>query len=148
MTGLPDVPVEAQIADLERRWTAAFQRRDIAEMQRFLSDRYALIIAVQGMPLQVVPRNAWLESLDDYRIEEVGIDHIHVRAYGDVAVVVMLWRQRATLHGADRSAQFALTDIWLREADGWRLVERHSSRPEHPGAARPPAVPLECDLCE
>ena len=77
MSYVPEIPVEAQIANLERKWAAAFQSRDIAEMQRFLSDRYALIIAVQGMPLQVVPRNAWLESLNDYEIEEVGIDHIH-----------------------------------------------------------------------
>ena len=47
----------------------------------------------------------------------------------------MLWRQRASLRGADRSAQFTLTDIWVKQANGWRLAERHSSRPEHP--ARP-----------
>ena len=148
MTSLPDIPVEAHIADLERRWTAAFQRKDVAEMQRFLADGYALIIAVQGERLQIVPRNAWFESLEDYQIEDAAIDQIYVRAYGDVAVAVMLWRQKASLRGADRSAQFTLTDIWVKQANGWRLAERHSSRPEHPGSARPPASPLECELCE
>jgi ketosteroid isomerase-like protein len=148
MSTLPDLPVEAQIADLERRWTAAFQRKDIAAMQRFLGDGYALIIAVEGERLQVVPRNAWFDSLEDYEIQEAAIDQIYVRAFGDVAVAVMLWRQKASLRGADRSAQFTLTDVWVRQANGWRLAERHSSRPEHPGSARPPASPLECGLCE
>ena len=148
MSTVPDLPVEAQIADLERRWTAAFQRKDIAAMQRFLADGYALIIAVEGERLQVVPRNAWFESLEDYEIDEAAIDQIYVRAYGDVAVAVMLWRQKASLRGADRTAQFTLTDIWVKQANGWRLAERHSSRPEHPGSARPQANPLECELCE
>ena len=55
-------------------------------MQRFLADGYALIIAVEGERLQVVPRNAWFESLEDYEIDEAAIDQIYVRAYGDVAV--------------------------------------------------------------
>jgi ketosteroid isomerase-like protein len=148
MNHVSELPVEAQIADLERRWTAAFQHKDVTEMQRYLADGYALIIAVQGERLQIVPRNAWFESLEDYEITEAGIDQIYVRMYGEVAVVSMLWRQKASLHGADRSAQFALTDIWVKQANGWRLAERHSSRPEHPGAARPAATPLECNLCE
>ena len=107
------------------------------------------IIAVQGERLQIVPRNAWFESLGGLPdSKRPTIDQIYVRVYGEVAVVSMLWRQKASLHGADRSAQFALTDIWVKQANGWRLAERHSSRPEHPGAARPAAFPLECNLCE
>lgn len=148
MPPLPEIPVEAHIAGLERRWTAAFQRKDVAEMQRYLAEGYALIIAVQGAPLQIVPRNAWFESLEDYAIEEAAIDQIYISVYGDVAVVDMLWRQKASLRGADRSAQFNLTDIWVKQDDDWLLAERHSSRPEHPGTARPLAFPLECELCE
>ncbi len=147
MNAYEDHPVEAQISALERQWAAAFQAKDIFALQNLMADGYALIIGVQGMPLQVVPRNAWLEDLHDYEISNVSIDHIHVRAYGDVAVAVMLWRQEARLGGQDRSAQFMLTDIWVRQNGEWRMVERHSSRPEHPGAARPHAMDLECAAC-
>ncbi len=147
MNASSELPVEAQISALEREWAAAFQAKDIFALQNLMADGYALIIGVQGMPLQVVPRNAWLEDLHDYQINLVSIDHIHVRAYGDVAVAVMLWRQEATLGGRDRSAQFMLTDIWVRQNGEWRMAERHSSRPEHPGAARPQTLDLECDVC-
>jgi len=143
-----ELPLEATISNLERQWAAAFQRKDMAALQGMMADGYALIIAVEGLPLQVVPRDAWLEALATYEITEASVDHIHVRLYDCVAVVVMLWRQKATLNGEDRTAVFMLTDIWV-EADGkWRLAERHSSRPEHPGAARPQTQVLECDECD
>ena len=87
-------------------------------------------------------RNAWLEALEHYEIQEASVDHIHVRIYDCVAVALMLWRQKATLDGADRSAVFMLTDIWVDVGGEWKLAERHSSRPEHPGAARPQPKPL------
>jgi ketosteroid isomerase-like protein len=138
-----DLHDEAKVADLERQWAAAYARKDIAGLQRLMADGYALIIAVEGLPLQVVPRDAWLESLDAYEIDDVWIDQVYVRIHESVAVVAVLWRQTARLHGQDRSAQFALVDVWVRQEHGWRIAERHSSRPEHLGAARPPAIPAE-----
>lgn len=137
---------EADVAELERRWAAAFAKKDISALQKLMADGYNLVIAVEGMPLQVVPRNAWLESLDAYSIEAAQIEQMHVRVYGNVAVTVLLWRQEASLHGRDRSARFMLTDVWVKQASGWKLAERHSSRPEHPGAARPPAFPLDAEI--
>ena len=142
-----DLPVEAQISNLERQWAAAFQRKDVTALQKMMAEGYSLVIAVENLPLQVVPRNAWLEALADYSITETSVDHIHVRMYGDVAVAVMLWRQKATLHGVDRTAVFMLTDIWVNVDGESRLAERHSSRPEHPGAARPQTQTLECNIC-
>ncbi len=134
---LLDMPEEAEVVEMERQWAAAFQNKDIAGLQHLMANNYALIIAVKGRPLQIIPRNAWLEGLDAYEIEEIGIDQVYVRIYECVAVVSMLWRQKAKLRGLDRSAQFSLVDVWVREEDGWRIAQRHSSRPEHVGAARP-----------
>ena len=142
-----ELPLEATISNLERQWAAAFQRKDIAAMQDMMADGYALVIAVQNLPLQVVGRNAWLAALDDYQISEASVEHIHVRIYDCVAVAVMLWRQVATLHGEDRSGLMMLTDIWVDVSGEWKLAERHSSRPEHPGAARPQTETRECDVC-
>lgn len=142
-----EIRVEARISKLEREWAAAFQAKDVTALQDLMADGYALIIAVEGMPLQVVPRNAWLERLNDYEIDCVSIDHIHVRIYNSVAVVVMLWCQEARLRGQDRSGQLMLTDIWVQQNGEWRLAERHSSRPEPASVMHPPADALECDLC-
>ena len=147
MNKLDERPVEARISALERQWAVAFQAKDVAALQNLMADGYALIIAVEGKPLQIVPRNAWFERLNDYEIASISIDHIYVRIYGSMAVVVMLWRQEATLAGNDRSGQLMLTDIWVQQDGEWRIAERHSSRPEPATVARPPSETLECDLC-
>lgn len=138
-----ELPLEATISNLERQWAAAFARKDIPALQNMMAEGYSLVIAVEGLPLQVMGRSAWLEALTHYDIEEAAVDHIHVRIYDCVAVALMLWRQKASLRGADRTATFMLTDIWVDVSGEWKLAERHSSRPEHPGAARPPTQSLD-----
>jgi len=125
------------VLEAERQWAAAIQRRDAAAMPQFLADGYFLAIAVQGQPLVIVPREAWLGTLEVYVTHSVSLDDPHVHVYGDTAVVVMLYTQQATVAGKDRSGQFLITDIWLRTPRGWRVAERHSSRPEPASAARP-----------
>ncbi len=128
---------EQQIIEMERQWAAAIQKQDVAAMSNFLSGRYFLAIGVQGEALKIVPREAWLGTLKFYVTTSFKIDDIHVHVYGDTAVALMLYSQKATVKGQDRSAQFLITDVWIKEAGGWRVAERHSSRPEQPVAARP-----------
>ena len=127
----------AEVLDLERRWATAIQNRDTSAMSKFLGDDYFLAIAVQGSPIAVVPRAAWLATLKDYITESFSIDDSKVQTYGDVAIVRMLFTQKASVRGQDRSGQFFITDVWVRTASGWRVMERHSSRPEPQTVARP-----------
>jgi ketosteroid isomerase-like protein len=125
------------VLEAERQWAAAIQRRDAPAMSQFLADGYFLAIAVQGQPLAIVPRESWLRTLEVYVTHSVSLDDHHVHVYGDTAVVIMLYTQQATVAGKDRSGQFLITDIWVRTPAGWRVAERHSSRPEPAAAARP-----------
>ena len=130
---------EQEIVGLEKKWNAAIQSQDVAAMSQFLADSYFLAVAIQDRPLEVVPRERWLENLKFYKIHSHSIDDIKVHVYGDTAVVLMLFTQKATVGRAqvDRSAQFLITDIWVRRKEGWRVAERHSSRPEQPPPPRP-----------
>jgi ketosteroid isomerase-like protein len=134
----PPLPQTAdQFAALERDWAAAIQKQDVASMERFLSPQYSLFIAVQGERLKVIPRAAWLDTLKVYETKAFTIDDLQAHAYGDTAIVLMLCTQQATVKGQDRSGQFLITDVWVKGASGWRVTERHSSRPEPKMAARP-----------
>lgn len=130
---------EQEIVELEKRWNNAIQSQDLPQMGQFLADGYFLAVGLQGQPLQVVPRQRWLENLKFYKIHSHSIDDIKVNLYGDTAVVLMLFTQKATVGRAavDRSAQFLITDIWVKQKGGWRVAERHSSRPEQPPPPRP-----------
>jgi ketosteroid isomerase-like protein len=128
---------EHDILELEKQWATAIQHQDSAQMNHFLADSYFLAIGIQGQPFQIVPREAWLEGLKHYRTESFSIDDIRVHAYGVTAVVLMLFTQKATVRGHDRSGQFVITDIWFKQNLGWRVTERHSSRPESQAGTRP-----------
>lgn len=127
-----------EVRTAEREWNAAIDRRDAAAMQRFLAPTYFLAVAVQGRPLQIVPREVWLGNLELYDIRAYNIDDMRVNVYGNVAIVTMLFTQDAVVgpERRERSAQFFLTDVWVRLSDGWRVSERHSSRPEQPSPGR------------
>ena len=134
---VPPSRSEEQIVALEKQWATAIQRQDTSVMAQFLSEHYSLVIGVQGEGLKVVTRTAWLDTLKVYKTKSFSIDDLHVQVYGDTAVVFMLFTQQATVKGQDRSAQFTITDVWVKEAAGWRVAERHSSRPEAKTASRP-----------
>jgi len=140
---MSDAPVNPslleEITEMEMEWAAAIQGQDAAAMQAILADDSALVVGIQGQPLKVVAREPLLATLPGYQVESFAIDDIRVTAYGDVVVAVMLYTQKATADGQDRSAQFFLTDIWVKTPTGWRVAERHSSRPE-PLPPAPPAT--------
>lgn len=113
------------------------QARDLARLNALVTDDFFVTIAAQGMPLQTTPRERWLSVMPAYEIQSINIDDIRATLYDQIAVVSLLWSQRATVNGNDRSGTFFITDIWRKTADGWRVAERHSSRPEPAAAARP-----------
>jgi ketosteroid isomerase-like protein len=139
-TALVDPVVLEEITEMEMQWASAIQGQDAAAMQAILADDCVLVTGIQRQPLKVVAREPLLATLPGYRVESFSIDDIRVTRYGDLAVAVVLYTQKATAQGQDRSAQFLLTDIWVKTPAGWRVAERHSSRPELPPAAELPAV--------
>ena len=119
-----------QIVDLQQQWVAANKNRDDKRISQLQADGFFLAVGMQGAPLRIVAREAWMENLKSYLTESYNIDDMRVSVYGDTAVVLMLFTQKATAGGRDRSAQFVITDIWVKRRGGWRVAERHSSRPE------------------
>ena len=118
---------QEEIIDLEKSFATAIKSQDTMQAKKFLLDTYFLAIGVQGMPIQIVSREQWLSGLKDYVTESFFIDDIKVNIYGSTAVAIVMYSQKATVHGQDRSAQFMLSDIWLKGDNGWMIAERHSS---------------------
>ncbi|CAN5219551.1 hypothetical protein BH09BAC2_BH09BAC2_10170 [soil metagenome] len=125
------------IIDLEKSFASAIQSQDTAQTKKFLSDTYFLTIGVHGIPLQIVLREQWLSGLKDYVTESFSHDDIKVNIYDNTAVAILLFSQKATVRGQNRSGQFMLTDIWIKVGNDWRITERHSSRPENQDIIRP-----------
>ena len=122
---------ESAVLAAEDRWLEAILARDMNAAEAILHPDYRLIIGIEGHPLRIMPRAQWLAILPDYRITNCSITDRQVSIYGDIAVVILLWSQTATVPGdRDISGHFLITDIWHNSPQGWRVIERHSSRQE------------------
>lgn len=137
----------AALLAAEHSWTAAIAAHDLSALERIIAPEYRLIVGVSGKPLQVMSRERWLGSIHLYQFESVAFEDVQTTAAGEIGIVTLLWTQKASVNGIDRSATFFITDLWRREQGVWRVFERHSSRPEAPTASsemlselsRPPA---------
>ena len=118
---------------LESEWIRAIREQDLPALDRVLAPDFTYTVAVAGKPLATMARDAYLRRAKDYAIRESRFDEILVRTYGNVAVVNCRYSHKASLHGRDRSAEFFLTDTWVKLDGQWLAAARASSRPEHPG---------------
>jgi ketosteroid isomerase-like protein len=126
------VGLDAQISDRTDRWQFTIQARDPEGAARFLSDDYALVI-LQPQPA-VVRRDEWLRMLPDYVVSGYSVEERIVEAGNDLCTVFQRVDQTALVKGVERSGMFILVDVWVREADDWRVWRRHST-PLSAGAA-------------
>ena len=99
--------------------------RDHAIAERVLHDGYALVL-VQPTPA-IMPRQRWLDVLDDYIVHDYAVEESHIHQDGSTAAVLQRVRMSATVLGEDRSGLFVLSDVWRRGHDGWRIWRRHST---------------------
>jgi ketosteroid isomerase-like protein len=129
----------AEIRRLENEWIRSMREQDLAALDRVLAPDFTYTVAVAGRPLSTIDRDAYIHRAKGYAVSASHFEENLVRAYGDVAVVSSRYFQTATLHGKDRSAEFLLTDTWVRRDGQWKAAARVSSRPEHPSHAAPPA---------
>ena len=107
-------------------WQRSIVSRDAEAAAEFLHPDYALVLV---QPVEaVMPRDVWLATLHDYVVHEYAILVSIVDEREGVATVLQRVRMRATVRGEDRSGEFILSDVWLREPGGdWRVWRRHST---------------------
>jgi hypothetical protein len=100
---------------------------DVAKCSTILSEDYSLVEAFATKPLQVVLRDAWLDRVKNGEFAVAAIDDVVVADHGTAAVAMVLFTCSA--QAGSKGTQSVATDVWRQEQAGWRLVQRHMSRP-------------------
>ena len=100
-------------------------------LQLVLDPDYALVRV--NPALGVMPRQQWLEVLEDYVVHEYIVDEQQIDQDGDEAAVLTKVQMLATVLGEPRNGTFVISDIWRRRDGRWRVWRRHSTRcpPRH-----------------
>ena len=113
----------AELVELEHELAEAVRRHDTERLERLLAEEFTLDGAAG-----VLDRDAFLAAAaGPYRIEEFAYEELDPEVYGDTAVCVSRYRQRARLDGRDVSGTMHVTDVWVRRDARWQIVRRHAS---------------------
>jgi len=118
---------------LEQAWSAAFQKHDLAAIERLLAEEY---VGVDGRG--VVSNRA--DELNEARERPAGapplpmeilgeqITDVQARVYGETAVVTALNTVSARTPEGQSTIRYRRSTVWVRRAGRWQCVHFHASR--------------------
>lgn len=119
----PASSVEDEIKRIEIEWGEAFERRDMAALDRFMADEY-----VVTDPLGNVRSKAEsLAAIESNKVlfESTKSDNVHVRINGDTAIVTGRSTFRGRYKGWSLCGQYQYTDVLVKRDGYWKAVSSH-----------------------
>jgi hypothetical protein len=117
---------EQELIDLEKAWTEAVVKRDLAFFDRITADEHTLT-APDGTVMTKAQQVALVKS-GEYTVTSAVQDAIKVWIYGDVAVVTGLCTEKSQFKGKDSSGQYRWTDTFIKRDGRWQCVATHASK--------------------
>lgn len=119
----------AQVEKLEREWSAAFLRHDVAAIDRILADDF---VGIDGRGFV----SGKAEELDEARPHPAGdfevlseqLSEVHVRVYGNMAIVNAINTESARFKGEAFTPRYRRTTVWVKRGGRWQCVSFHASR--------------------
>jgi ketosteroid isomerase-like protein len=116
----------AALAQLQHDWMEAVQKRNMDRLEEIVGAGFRFT-AVHLNP-EPMTRAHWMAAArEGYTILSFAYEHMDIDVFGDTGIVHARYSQVASYEHTPLSNVFRLTDIWHREADGWKVVARHSS---------------------
>jgi hypothetical protein len=114
------------VRDLEREWRDALIAKDEATIRRLIHPQFKLV-GIRSTGSVAVNLEQWIEALKrmDIASLEVRVTECVQLEKVIVATVDAQWKVRYLGQLIDE--RVLLTDVWIREGDGWQVLRRHSS---------------------
>jgi Domain of unknown function (DUF4440) len=120
-----------QFQALETQVSGAIQIKNTAALDQLLAKDFTFSLFLVGRAPEVLNRDEWLKTADNYTLTGFELRYLSVRVFGNVAVVRLQPNRKATAGTTiDRSGEFAVVDIWTKDGSAWKLSSRYLSRPD------------------
>lgn len=126
------VDVEKAIAQLERNWMDAIQKKDAAALERLIADD-ATLVDSDGRSLTKAAHIAEVKSRD-IKIESFTLDPVKVRVFGDIAMATSGDTEKSQFKGKDSSGHYIWTDIYIKRNGRWQAIAAQNARLPQPKA--------------
>jgi ketosteroid isomerase-like protein len=115
--------VEAAIQSANSSFYRAFSAGDYAAMAKLWAERAPISCVHPGMPALLgreAVMESWRQILNGSAPFVMRADHTQVLMHGELAIVTCYEGN------ADQPAHLAATNVFVLEADAWRLVHHHA----------------------
>ena len=114
---------EQEIRKIEQDWVAAIKGKDGSFLQRLEADDYVMT-GPDGLVLDKASDIKDVTSGDTV-FDELKIDSLKVRFYGNTAITNGVGTAKAHQHDKDVSGQYAWTDVFVKQDGQWKAVSAH-----------------------
>jgi ketosteroid isomerase-like protein len=119
----PVISAEEEIRHVEIEWGEAFERKDVATLDRLMADEYFLTdplgnVRSKAETLAAIQRNEVL-------FQSTSSDGVNVRVTGDTAVVTGRSTFRGRYKGWSMAGQYQYTDVLVKRSGSWKAVASH-----------------------
>ena len=121
-----DEKTKKELEQLSWDWMNAWKANDMVLLEKILAPDYRLLALING-ELVSINREKWLKTVPMYIPKSFRYYDFDIRVYGNTAIVQSKFDQEATLNGQDRSGTFQVTDVWVKNKNGWQVVHRHTT---------------------
>jgi uncharacterized protein (TIGR02246 family) len=111
---------EQAIRKIEQDWIAAIAKRDAAYMAQIEADDYMLT----GPDGKLLNKQEDIKNVTtgDTVFDDVRIDDVKIRFYGDTAIANGLGTIKAHMKQEDLSGQYSWTDVFVKQNGQWKAV--------------------------
>jgi len=120
----------AELQRLEKVWNEAHEQGDAAPLEQIWADD--LEIAVPRMRVMTRSDAATFARSGRMKFLSYRTSDIHVRVYGDAAVVTGRLQRERTLNGQSVSDDWRFTKTYIRQNGKWRVVNFQASEAAQP----------------
>ena len=110
--------VADDILALQRAFDEAELNADVARLGELLAEDF-LSIGEQGF---VLGKREWIGRHGEFRYLSIQTSEVDVRRYGEAVIVRCVQRNRASWRGEPMALAVRLSQVWIRQPAGWRIV--------------------------
>jgi ketosteroid isomerase-like protein len=114
------------IGALEREWRDALCAKDVDRLRTLIHPRFVLIGTRSTGPF-ILTRDEWLDAIQKRELISIDLDIRDAVIFDQVMIGTIEAKWRVKYLGGEIEDCVLLTDVWVKDDEGWKVVRRHSS---------------------
>jgi ketosteroid isomerase-like protein len=118
--------VEQVLVQMERDWSTAPYKRDVATLDRIIADDWIAFTwdgETIGKALVIADAKSGANTA-----ESVNVEGMKVRVFGETAIVTGCETEKSRYQGRDMSGQYLWTDVFVKRKGRWQAVASQTTR--------------------